>query len=98
MAIVHLGLHFIIPALASRFLFSKRWKSAWLVMMAAMIIDLDHLWADPMFDPNRCSINFHPFHSFPAIAIYGMLAVIPKTRLIGLGLVIHLMVDMLDCL
>jgi hypothetical protein len=67
-------------------------------MMVAMIIDLDHLFADPIFDPNRCGINFHLLHSFPAIAVYGLFAVIPKTRLFGLGLVIHIMLDGLDCL
>ena len=96
--ILHLGLHFIIPGIASRFLFSKRWKTGWLLMMSAMIIDLDHLLADPIFDPNRCGINLHPLHSFPAITVYGVLTAIPKTRLLGLGLVIHIVLDGLDCL
>ena len=96
--IVHIGLHFIIPGIASRFLYSKRWKAAWLVMMITMIIDLDHLMADPIFDPNRCGINFHPMHSLPAIAVYAVLAAVPKTRLLGFGLGIHIMLDGLDCL
>jgi hypothetical protein len=96
--IVHLGLHFIVPAMVSKLLFPDRWKTAWLVMMSAMIIDLDHLFAQPIYDPNRCGINFHPMHSFPAIAVYAMLAGIPKTRILGFGLVIHIMLDGLDCL
>ncbi len=96
--ILHLGLHVIIPGITSKFLFPKKWKVAWLVMMVAMIIDLDHLFADPIFDSNRCGINFHLLHSFPVIAVYGLFAVIPKTRLLGLGLVIHIMLDGLDCL
>ena len=96
--IVHLGLHLIIPGIASRLLFPKRWKTAWLVMMVGMIIDLDHLLADPIFDPNRCGINVHLLHSLPAIAVYGVLAAIPKTRILGLGLVIHILLDGFDCL
>ena len=96
--IVHFGLHFIVPGIASRLLFPKRWKTAWLVMMVGMIIDLDHFLADPIFDPNRCGINVHLLHSFPAIAVYGVLAAIPKTRMLGLGLVIHIMLDGFDCI
>ena len=64
--ILHLGLHFIVPGVVSRLLFSDRWKTAWMLMMSAMIIDLDHLLANPIYDPNRCGINFHPMHSLPA--------------------------------
>ena len=28
-------------------------------MLTTMLIDLDHLLANPVFDPDRCSINFH---------------------------------------
>lgn len=97
-SIVHLGLHFIVPGMVSRFLFSDRWKAAWVVMMSALIIDLDHLFAHPIYDPNRCGINFHPLHSLFAITVYAMLVAIPKTRILGLGLVIHIMLDGLDCL
>ncbi len=95
--IVHFALHFIIPGAASKVLFSPKWKSAWFTMMLAMIIDLDHLLAEEVFDPNRCGINFHPLHSFPAIAVYGVLVVIPKTRIFGLGLLIHIFLDGIDC-
>ena len=96
--ILHLGLHFIVPGVISRLLFSDRWQTAWVWMMSAMIIDLDHLLANPIYDPNRCGINFHPMHSVPAIAVYALLAAIPKTRLLGFGLAIHIMLDGLDCL
>ncbi|MFC1813468.1 DUF6122 family protein [Thermodesulfobacteriota bacterium] len=81
----------------SRHLFSDRWKTAWLVMMSAMIIDLDHLLAYPIYDPNRCGINFHSMHSLPAIAVYSIFSAIPKTRLLGFGLVIHVILDGIDC-
>ncbi len=95
--ILHLGLHIIVPGTMGRLLFPDRWKTAWLVMMSAMIIDLDHLLVSPIYDPNRCGINFHPLHSLPAITVYALLAVIPKARLVGFGLLIHIILDGLDC-
>lgn len=62
-----------------------------------MAVDLDHLLADPIYDPNRCSIGFHPLHSYPAVAIYAILLFFPKVRLIGIGLIIHMALDYIDC-
>lgn len=62
-----------------------------------MLVDLDHLLAVPMYDPQRCSIGFHPLHSYPAIVIYLFMMVFPKTRLVGIGLVLHMALDYLDC-
>jgi hypothetical protein len=67
-------------------------------MLLVNIIDFDHLLADPIYDPNRCGIGFHPLHSYLAIAAYLGLTAIPKTRLVGLGLVIHMALNWLDCL
>jgi hypothetical protein len=66
-------------------------------MTATMLVDLDHLVARPVFDPCRCSIGFHPLHTWPAIIGYGILAVYPRTRLVGLGLLIHMALDQADC-
>ncbi len=66
-------------------------------MLACFAIDIDHVLANPMFDPNRCSINFHPLHSYYAIAIYAILLIPKKTRVLGLGLVIHILADSADC-
>jgi len=66
-------------------------------MMATMIVDIDHLLATPIYDPQRCSIGFHPLHTLPAILAYIALIIPPKTRLIGLGLVIHMVLDSTDC-
>jgi len=95
---VHLLLHFIVPGIVARFSFQDRWIRAWLVMALTIIVDLDHLVADPIYDPNRCSIGYHPLHSYPAILFYLVLTMIPKTRLVGLGLVIHMVLDGLDCI
>ena len=95
--ILHLGLHIIVPGTIAKLLFPDRWKTAWLLMLSAMIIDLDHLLANPIYDPNRCGINFHPLHSILAMVIYAVVAAIPKTRIVGFGLVIHMVLDGLDC-
>jgi len=66
-------------------------------MALTMIVDLDHLLANPIYDPNRCSINFHPLHSYPAILLYIIMTAFPRSRLIGLGLLLHMGVDLTDC-
>lgn len=94
----HYGLHFLFPGLLAFYLYRNSWKKAWLIMIATMLVDVDHLFANPIFDANRCSIGFHPLHSFYAIGIYFILFLFPKTRIIGLGLLLHMLTDYLDCL
>ena len=96
--VVHLLLHFIVPGIVARISFWDRWIQAWLIMALTIIVDLDHLLADPIYDPNRCSIGFHPLHSYPAILFYLVMTMIPKTRLIGLGLLVHMALDGIDCI
>lgn len=62
-----------------------------------MLIDIDHLIANPVYDSERCSIGFHPLHGFLPIALYVLLCFIPKARYVGLGLVIHMILDSLYC-
>jgi len=64
-----------------------------------MLVDIDHLFANPIYDPQRCSINFHPLHRFYAIGIYIILSFQKSTvaRYIGIGLVIHMVLDSIDC-
>ena len=62
-----------------------------------MVVDIDHLLATPIYDPMRCSIGFHPLHLWPFILVYVGLSLYKKTRLIGIGLVIHMILDSLDC-
>ena len=49
--------------------------------LGTMFIDLDHLLATPIFDPNRCSINFHPLHSYYAITGYVLMIIPKKSRI-----------------
>lgn len=95
--IIHIGLHIVVPAGVARLAFADGWKRAWVIMLATMAVDLDHLLADPIFDPCRCSIGFHPLHSWGAIVIYFLLMTIPGPRIIAVGLFIHMALDGLDC-
>jgi len=95
--IAHLVLHFVTPAAVAGAAYRKKFVHAWLVMIATMLVDLDHLLANPVYDPDRCSIGFHPLHQYPLIAVYTLAAIWPKTRLIGIGLLIHMLLDGVDC-
>lgn len=96
--IIHYSIHFIVPVIVALLFFKKQWKYALGIMLLGMLIDLDHLLATPIFAPNRCSINFHPLHSYYAIIVYMALLIPKKTRIIGLGLVIHIIADFTDCM
>jgi hypothetical protein len=98
LAALHLLLHVVVPGVVAWVFFRDRWRLAWFVMVATMLVDLDHLLADPIYDPGRCSIGYHPLHTAPAIAVFAVLAVLPWTRLVGVGLLIHMALDGLDCL
>lgn len=63
-----------------------------------MLIDLDHLWATPIFDPNRCSVGFHPLHSHLAIIIYVIGLIPQKSRIFAIALLFHIITDYIDCL
>ncbi len=97
-SILHYGIHFILPFIVALLCFKKHWIKAYCIMVLGMLIDFDHLLATPIFDSNRCSINFHPLHSYYAIVVYLLLLLPKQTRLIGLGLVIHIIADSVDCL
>ena len=94
---MHIITHFIVPAIVVGLFFQQNWKLAYVLMMMTMLIDIDHLLANPIYDPMRCSIGFHPLHTFAPILIYIGFAIYPKTRIIGIGLIIHMILDSLDC-
>lgn len=66
-------------------------------MLLGMVIDVDHLWANPVFDPQRCSVGFHTLHTWPFIIGYIGLTVWPRTKWIGWGILLHLITDTIDC-
>ena len=94
---LHISLHLILPLVVVGLFFKKEWKIAYFIMLPTMLVDLDHLLANPIYDPNRCSIGFHPLHQPWFIAFYFILSFYPKTRFIGIGLVIHMVLDAIDC-
>ncbi|MDG1246112.1 MAG: DUF6122 family protein [Polaribacter sp.] len=94
---LHYGLHFVIPLLIAYFLFKKNWKKVYVIFLLSMLVDLDHLFATPIFDKGRCSINFHPLHSYIAIACYTIGLLFKKTRIIGFAFLLHMLTDGLDC-
>ena len=95
--VVHYGLHFLFPGVIAYVFFRDNWKKAWMIMIATMLVDLDHLLADPIFDPGRCSVGFHILHSYWAIACYFFLLLFPKMRIIAVGLLFHMLTDTIDC-
>lgn len=96
--LIHYSIHFGLPLLVAILFFKPDWKMAYLIMVSCILIDVDHLLAYPIFDSNRCSINFHPLHSYFALVIYIALAIFRKTRILGIGLIIHIIADSIDCL
>lgn len=109
----HIVLHIFVPVAASVLFYRKRWKFVSLILIATMLVDADHLLADPIYDPNRCSIGFHPLHTWPAVIVYSILFLLPfipyrfkniairksetVLHLAGFGLLIHMALDGLDC-
>jgi len=94
---IHYGIHFLLPLVVALLCFKTKWKNAYIVMVLCILIDLDLLLATPFFEANRCSINFHPLHSYYLIPLYLLLIFPKKTRWIGLGLSIHILADAVDC-
>ncbi len=94
---LHYGIHFIVPIIVGLLFFKKNKGFVILVLLAGIVIDIDHLFANPIFDPNRCSVGFHPLHSYIAIAVYIGLLFFKKTRIFGIALLIHIVADVTDC-
>lgn len=97
--LLHFGGHLVVPFAVGWIFFREHWWKFALIMLATMLIDLDHLLADPIYDPNRCSIGFHPLHTIWAALAYGAMLVIPswKWRAVAIGCLWHLLTDAGDC-
>jgi len=79
--------------------FRKEWKKVYVIFLLTMLVDLDHVFASPIFQANRCSIGFHPLHSVYAIAGYIILVFFRKPfNFLGIGLLLHMVTDLIDCL
>jgi hypothetical protein len=97
--LTHYSLHFLAPGILAWVLFNEQWQIAWAVMIATMLVDVDHLLAKPMFDPDRCSIGFHPLHSYVAISFYFLLLFVSNfyVQVMAVGLLFHMFTDWQDC-
>ncbi len=104
----HIFLHFLVPGLIAAIWWRKQWLPVFILLMSSLLIDLDHLLANPIYDPERCSIGFHPLHSGWAMLVYGLLLLVTfrlpasvwvyRTRWVLIGVFIHLLLDGADCL
>lgn len=109
----HIVLHVLVPVAIAVAWYRPESRRAGLIMLATMVVDVDHLLADPIYDPQRCSIGFHPLHTWPAIAIcvavfLGALVVRHRrgrsddrrywtAEVVALGILIHMALDATDC-
>ncbi|MDN3595225.1 DUF6122 family protein [Zunongwangia endophytica] len=100
-SIFHYSMHFLAIGIIAYFFDKDHWKQNWIILALTMLVDIDHIFASPLFDPNRCGIGFHPLHSQFAIACYVIAAVFLRKgifKLIFIGLSFHMLTDFLDCL
>ena len=96
---IHYFLHFCFPFFIAFVFFKNDWRKTYLILIATMLVDLDHLFANPIFQANRCSINFHYLHTYYAMLVYVALLFFRKPfRIIGIGLLFHMLTDLVDCL
>jgi len=98
--VIHYAFHLLVPFVLGKLFWKENWWKAGLIMVCTTAIDLDHLLANPIFGPERCSIGFHPLHTLWAGIVYGVLLAVPswKVRAVGVGCLWHLCTDAIDCL
>jgi hypothetical protein len=96
---IHYFLHLGFPFVIAYLFFRKDWKKVYLILIATMLVDLDHLVSNPIYQANRCSINFHPLHTYYAMIVYVILLFFRKPfNIIGIGLLFHMLTDFIDCM
>lgn len=95
---LHYGIHFIVPLLVAFLFFKEQRLKVGLILLAGILLDLDHFLATPIFDADRCSINFHPLHTYWAMGIYFLMLFWKTTRIWGIAFLIHMVADITDCL
>ena len=97
--VLHYTNHLLVPFVIAKVVWNKHWRTVGLIMVSTILLDLDHLLAAPVFDPDRCSIGFHPLHTIWAGGVYALLLAVPsrRCRSVGVGCLWHLCADALDC-
>ncbi|MDP3836842.1 MAG: DUF6122 family protein [bacterium] len=66
-------------------------------LLAANLIDLDHLFSWPIYQAGRCSLNNHFLHSTYLLPVYAM-GLLTRFRYFFLGIIVHFLIDYLGCL
>ncbi len=94
--IIHYGLHFAMPVLFARLYDKEKWMRIYAIFLASMLVDLDHLFATPIFDPNRLSVGYHFLHSYYAMGVYALGLFFRPTRILAFALIFHLFTDIID--
>lgn len=94
---IHLILHAALPLAIALSFYRDRWPWVFALLMCGLFIDIDHLLATPIYEPGRCSVGFHPLHTLIPVGVYLALFAHERTRLIGLGLLVHVALDSVDC-
>ena len=96
--IIHMTVHFLLPFMIAKTAWKENWLFPFIIMALTIAVDFDHLLADPICDPNRCGLGFHPLHSWLAIVVYLVAIFSSRLRIVVLGLLIHMGLDGIDCL
>lgn len=99
--LTHYFLHLIFIGFIALWYDRENWVKVYLILLGTMAVDIDHLLADPIFFPGRCSIGFHVLHSEYIIPIYFLGAFLLKKgifKIISIGLAFHMITDAIDCL
>jgi len=73
-------------------------KNIILLVFSSHLIDLDHLFSQPIYDPARCSINSHFLHGWYMFPISLIGIIWSKYRYLFLAILFHLLLDFVDCL
>jgi hypothetical protein len=96
---IHYFLHLVAPVIIAVVWAKQDWLKVYLLLLSTMIIDVDHLLANPVYDPCRCSIGFHPLHTWQAAIVYTLCLLVPHkyVRYFAVGCLFHLLTDLLDC-
>ncbi|MCF7820158.1 MAG: DUF6122 family protein [Candidatus Pacebacteria bacterium] len=79
-------------------LLSRKFKSrnVLLQLLLSNLIDLDHLLSRPIYDPSRCSLNNHLFHSYYFIPAY-VIGLFTRFRYFFMGIGLHFFIDYIGC-
>ena len=102
--LVHYGLHFVFPLVIAALWPRRRWQVVYMLLLSTMLIDIDHLLARPIFDPNRCSVGTHLLHSYPLVVLYVVMLFLPYARwewpwwlrVLAVGFTFHIFTDWQD--